>query len=84
MLNTNRRAGVFIEFTLPRKPTSHPVAEVFNIRGQKVKTILISESYNSLVRKAGISGDLKQNGEFIPLIGMAWTITTDGLLREHT
>jgi len=64
LLNTNKAAGVFIEFTLPRKPPVDPVVEIFNIRGQKVKTILISESYNSLVHKAGLSGDVKQNGEF--------------------
>ncbi len=64
LLNTSRTAGVFIEFTLPRKPASHPGAEVFNIRGQKVKTIRLTESYNSLVHKAGLSGDVKQNGEF--------------------
>jgi len=68
LLNTSRAAGVFIEFTLPRKPASHPVVEIFNIRGQKVKTILISESYNSLVSKAGLSGDVKQNGEFYSTI----------------
>ena len=64
LLNTSRAAGVFIEFTLPRKPASLPVAEVFNIRGQKVKTIRLTESYNGLVHKAGLSQDVKQDGEF--------------------
>lgn len=64
LLNTSRAAGVFIEFSLPKKPALQPVIEIFNIRGQKVKTIRLTESYNSLVRKAGLSGDVKQNGEF--------------------
>ncbi len=64
LINTSRAAGVFIEFTLPCKPASKPVVEIYNIRGQKVKTIRLIESYNSLVGKAGLSKDVKQNGEF--------------------
>ena len=63
LLNTRRAAGVFIEFTLPKKPALDPVIEIFNIRGQKVKTIRLTESYNGLVRKAGLTGDVKQPGE---------------------
>lgn len=64
LLNTSKVAGVFIEFTLPRKPASHPQIEIFNIRGQKVKTVRFTESYTSLVSKAGLSNDVKQDGEF--------------------
>jgi hypothetical protein len=64
LLNTSRAAGVFIEFTLPRKPALQPVVEIYNIRGQKVKTLRISESHNSLLSKAGLSNDVKQTGEF--------------------
>ena len=64
LFNASRAAGVFIEFTLPKKPASQPVIQIFNIRGQKVKTIGMTESYNSLVSKAGLSGDVKQKGEF--------------------
>lgn len=64
LLNTSRAAGVFLEFTLPKKPEMPPVIEIFNIRGQKVKTIRLTESYNSLVSKAGLSQDVKQDGEF--------------------
>ena len=64
MLNASRAAGIFIEFTLAQKPEVQPVIDIYNIRGQKVKTIRLTESYNSLVRKAGLSGDVKQNGEF--------------------
>ncbi len=64
LLNTSRAAGVFLEFTLPKKPEVPPVLEIFNIRGQKVKTICLTESYNSLVHKAGLSNDVKQTGEF--------------------
>lgn len=64
LLNTSRAAGVFIEFILPKKPEVQPVIDIFNIRGQKVKTIQMTESYNSLVSKAGLSHDVKQSGEF--------------------
>ena len=64
LFNTSKAAGVFIEFTLPGKPAAKPVVDIFNIRGQKVKTMQLSESYNSLIHKAGLSGDVKQNGEF--------------------
>jgi hypothetical protein len=68
MLNTSRAAGVFIEFTLAKAPTVQPVIEIFNLRGQKVKTIILTESYNSLIHKAGLSNDVKQNGEFYSTI----------------
>jgi hypothetical protein len=64
LLNTSRAAGIFLEFTLPKKPEVPPVIEIFNIRGQKVKTIRLTESYNSLVSRAGLSHDVKQSGEF--------------------
>lgn len=64
LLNTSRAAGVFVEFTLPKNTLARPVVEVFNIRGQKVKSFRPTESHNSLVRKAGLSESLKQNGEF--------------------
>jgi len=68
LLNTSRAAGVFLEFTLPKKPEAHPVIEIFNIRGQKVKTMRLTESYNSLVHKAGLSHDVNQNGEYYSTI----------------
>ena len=64
LFNTSKAAGVFIEFTLPGKPAAQPVIEIFNVRGQKVKTMRLTESYNSLIHKAGLAGDVKQKGEF--------------------
>ncbi|PKN71849.1 MAG: hypothetical protein CVU50_09745 [Candidatus Cloacimonetes bacterium HGW-Cloacimonetes-3] len=63
LLNTSRAAGVFIEFTLPKKPASQPEIEIYNIRGQKVRSICVTESNHSIIDKTGLSGDLKQNGE---------------------
>jgi len=68
LLNTSRAAGIFLEFTLPKKPEVPPVIEIFNIRGQKVKNIYLADSYNSLIYKAGLSHDVKQNGEFYSTI----------------
>ncbi|MDD2424030.1 MAG: choice-of-anchor Q domain-containing protein [Candidatus Cloacimonetes bacterium] len=64
LLNASKAAGVFIEFTLPGKPAAQPVLDIFNVRGQKVKTMRLTESYNSLIHKAGLAGDVKQKGEF--------------------
>ncbi len=60
----SRNSSAFIEFTLPKKPFAAPKIEIFNIKGQKVKTIRLYESYNSLIHKAGLSGQVKQSGEF--------------------
>jgi hypothetical protein len=67
-LNSSSATGVFVEFTLPKKPVSQPVIKIFNIRGQLVKTIKLTESYNSLVSKVGLSGEVEQNGEFYSTI----------------
>jgi hypothetical protein len=63
-LTTSRAGGVFIEFILPKKPISQPLIEIFNVRGQKVRSIQAGDIYGSLVRKAGLSDDLKGQGEF--------------------
>ncbi len=54
-LNGSKGAYTFIEFTLPEKTKEKPVVEIYNLKGQKVRAMKLSESYNSLVRKAGIS-----------------------------
>lgn len=68
LLSTDRSAGVFIEFSLPARPILQPVVEIYNLRGQKVKSIQLSESYNSLVNKAGLSTGTGQKGEFYSTI----------------
>jgi len=65
---SSRSSNSFIEFTLAQKPSATPKIEIYNLRGQKVKSIVGIESYNSLVHKAGLSGDVKQNGEFFSTI----------------
>lgn len=60
----------FIEFTLPNKAKEPPLVEIFNIKGQKVKSILLGESYNSMVRQAGLSNQVRQTGGSTPLSGM--------------
>ncbi len=64
ILNTSQAAGVFIEFALPVKSAEHPEIEIFNLRGQKVKSFKVCQSYDSLVHSAGLSGEIKQKGEF--------------------
>jgi hypothetical protein len=54
----------FIEFTLPRKAKEPPVVEIYNLKGQRVRSLNISQSYNDLVRKAGLSKEVNTCGEF--------------------
>jgi hypothetical protein len=67
-LTGSKGAFTFIEFTLPDKAKSQPVIEIFNIKGQKIKTIRLTESYNGMINKAGLSNQVKQNGEFYSTI----------------
>ncbi len=54
----------FIEFTLPKKPIEKPSLEIFNIRGQKIRDLKITQSFSELVRSAGLSSEDKQSGEY--------------------
>ncbi len=64
LISGSKRSNAFIELTLPKKPSLPPTIEIYNLRGQKVKSITLSESYNSLVTRAGLGTELKQAGEF--------------------
>jgi hypothetical protein len=63
-LNSKKGAYTFIEFTLPNEAKEPPLVEIFNIKGQRVKSMRLTESYNSMVHKAGLSNQVKQSGEF--------------------
>jgi len=67
-LNASKGAYTFIEFSLSEKAKEPPLVEIFNIKGQKVKSFRLSESYNSLVRKANLSNQVKLSGEFYSTI----------------
>ncbi len=54
-LNGSKGGYTFIEFTLPEKAKEQPVIDIYNLKGQKVRSIRLSQSYNDLVRKAGLS-----------------------------
>ncbi len=61
--NDNNGKVAFIEFTLPKKPIEKPTLEIFNIKGQKVRDLKITQSFSQLVRSAGLSSEDKQTGE---------------------
>jgi hypothetical protein len=63
-LNSGQGSVATFEFVLPNKQIKEPVIEIYNIRGQRVRTIRINRSFSDLVRKAGLSTEEKQNGEF--------------------
>jgi hypothetical protein len=62
--NGSKGSYSFIEFTLPKKAKEPPVVEVFNLKGQKVRSLSLSQSFNDMVRKAGLSKDVNTGGEF--------------------
>jgi hypothetical protein len=62
--NGSKGTFTFIEFTLPNKAKEPPIVEIYNLKGQKVRSLTISHSYNDLVRKAGLSKQVSSGGEF--------------------
>jgi len=64
MINGSKGGYAFIEFTLPQKAKQKPVVEIYNLKGQKVRTITLSQSYTDLVRKVELSKRTGQSGEF--------------------
>ncbi|MBN2830388.1 MAG: hypothetical protein JXR56_08725 [Candidatus Cloacimonetes bacterium] len=63
IINNDNTGNAIIEFTLPKKPIEKPTLEIYNIRGQKVRSIKITQSLSALVRSAGLSTEEKQSGE---------------------
>jgi flagellar hook assembly protein FlgD len=59
----NNRGNVFLEFTLPEIPVTDPQINIYNAKGQKVKTIELTQSLSGLVRIAGLATTETQNGE---------------------
>ena len=57
------RGAVFLEFTLPDIPIDDPLIEIYNIKGQKVKTIELTQSLSGLARIAGLASRETQRGE---------------------
>ena len=62
--NGSKGSYGFIEFTLPKKAKEPPLVEIYNLKGQRVRSLTISQSYNDLVRKAGFSKEVNTGGEF--------------------
>ena len=63
-LNGGKGAFTYIEFTLPEKAKEPPLVEIYNLKGQKLRSVRLTQSYNDLVRKAGLSKQVSQTGEF--------------------
>ncbi|MBM4400085.1 MAG: T9SS type A sorting domain-containing protein, partial [Candidatus Cloacimonetes bacterium] len=74
-LSGSKGSYAFIEFILPEKAKEPPLVEIYNVKGQKVKSMRLTESYNSLVQKAGLSNQVKQNGEFYSTV---WNCKNEG------
>ncbi len=47
-LNGTRSHAVFLEFSIPEKSAKSPMIEIYNIRGQLVKSIEVSNSMNDM------------------------------------
>jgi hypothetical protein len=63
-VNSSKGSYSFIEFIIPKKAKEPPVVEIYNLKGQKVRSITLNQSYNDLVRKAGLSKEVNTGGEF--------------------
>ncbi|MDP8210995.1 MAG: choice-of-anchor Q domain-containing protein [Candidatus Stygibacter australis] len=48
------RSCVFLEFSLPEVPTSEPEINIYNLKGQLVKKLILNTSLTGLARKAGL------------------------------
>ncbi|MCF7920536.1 MAG: right-handed parallel beta-helix repeat-containing protein [Candidatus Cloacimonetes bacterium] len=59
----NNRGNVFLEFTLPEIPITDPEINIYNAKGQKVKTIELTQSLSGLARIAGLATTETQRGE---------------------
>ncbi|MCF7920533.1 MAG: hypothetical protein K9N06_11535 [Candidatus Cloacimonetes bacterium] len=59
----NNRGNVFLEFSLPEIPINDPEINIYNARGQKVKTIELTQSLSGLARIAGLATTETQRGE---------------------
>jgi hypothetical protein len=59
----NNRGNVFLEFTLPDIPQADPVINIYNARGQKVRTLNVTQSLSGLARIAGLATNETQRGE---------------------
>ncbi len=64
LVNGSKGGYAFIEFTLPEKAKEQPVIDIYNLKGQKVRSITLTQSYNDMIRKAGLSKSFNKNGEF--------------------
>ncbi len=67
-VNISKNGCAFIDFTLPKRPVEKPKLEIYNIRGQKVRDITITQSLSELVRATGLSKEENQSGEKYSLI----------------
>lgn len=56
-VNLQRMASTIISFDYPGKANSEPVIEIFNIKGQKVRTLHTGPSFYDLAVKAGLRDD---------------------------
>ncbi|MCF7919357.1 MAG: DUF1565 domain-containing protein [Candidatus Cloacimonetes bacterium] len=64
----NERGIVFLEFTLPEIPVINPIINIYNLRGQKVKSIQLTQSLSGLARIAGLATSETQRGEAYSIV----------------
>jgi len=63
-LHGSKGAYTYIEFTIPEASKEKPTIEIYNLKGQRVRTIKLTEGFNSLVSKAGLGKQVSQKSEF--------------------
>ena len=69
-----RTMAVSISFQYPTKAGKEPIIEIFNVRGQRVRTLRINMSFDDLKMKAGLK---KENNEQIRSYNTIWDMRDD-------
>jgi hypothetical protein len=59
-----RAATALLSSPYQIKAKEPPIVEIYNLKGQRVRSLTISHSYNDLVRQAGLSKQVSSSGEF--------------------
>ncbi|MCF7913355.1 MAG: right-handed parallel beta-helix repeat-containing protein [Candidatus Cloacimonetes bacterium] len=58
------RSFVFLEFSLPEIPTSVPEINIYNLKGQIVRKLILDNNLTGLARKAGLQNGKEPGSQF--------------------
>ena len=71
-VNIASTGGTILSFSLAERPSKPPVVSIYNIRGQRVRSLTVPDNMAGMAQKAGVSG----YGKFFEDCG--WSVVWDG------